>query len=298
MKNTILEQQLNKDAVAVTLAIRSELARFSDPLLAELVRAEEYSLLAGGKRIRPILTLAFCRLFGGSEEAAMPYAVAVEMIHTASLIHDDLPAIDDDELRRGKPTSHVVFGEATAILAADALFMDAFGLVAGNALVSHENTRSAVKALSFATGTEGLVGGEFMDVAGEGGTASLEELRVMHARKTGALIKLSATLGALAAGVSEDDERMRDVKQYAENIGLAFQIVDDVLDAVGTEAELGKKVGSDIKEKKTTYLSFYTPDEALTYAEELTALARAALEKYDGSEFLSELAYYLSKRRK
>ena len=294
--NTEFKQQLEADIASANAAINVLCKDY--PLGAdELAEAQKYSLLAGGKRIRPVLTLAFCRLFGGKSEAAIPFAVAVEMIHTASLIHDDLPSIDNDTLRRGMPTCHVKFGEATALLAADGLLMDAFGMVADNPMVDKAQALFAVSTLSFATGSRGLVGGEFIDVKGEGRALSLEEMRVMHSCKTGALIRAAVKLGAIAAGVSEDDGRMKDAVTYAESIGLAFQIIDDVLDVTGTPETLGKNPGKDKTAGKSTYLNYYTPDEALKLADTLTDTAVSAVEKYQGSEFLISLARTLAKRQ-
>lgn len=276
--------------------INKELEELESCAPSRLSEAQKYSLTAGGKRIRPVLTLAFCELFGGKIEAALPYAIAVEMIHTASLIHDDLPSIDNDVLRRGKPTCHVVFGEALALLAADGLFMDAFGRAAANPHVTPELTAEAIKKLSFATGSRGLVGGELLDVLGEGSDLSQVELDTVHSMKTGALIRVSCELGALAAGVFSDEEKMTDAVTYAESIGLAFQIVDDVLDAKGTVEKLGKTPGKDEGANKTTYLTFYTESEAIAMAENLTDRARKAISRYVGSDFLSELADTLVKR--
>lgn len=296
MDNGLL-MRMKKDAELINGALDASLGRYDDGALLGLTEAKKYSLLAGGKRIRPILTLEFCRLFGGADDAALPFAAAVEMIHTASLIHDDLPAIDNDDLRRGRPTNHKVFGEANALLAADALFMDAFGTVAENKSVSPEIAVHAIRMLSSATGTVGLVGGEYIDVASEGKDISRETLKKMHSLKTGALIRASAQLGALAAGISPDSRAMADTVKYAESIGLAFQIIDDVLDATGTASELGKMPGRDEKAKKSTYLGFYTQAEALAYANDLTAGAVEAIEKYEGNGFLTDLAFYLTQRR-
>ena len=295
--NDRLMLQMKKDAELVNSSLKKIYADNCDEELLKIIEAMEYSLMAGGKRIRPIIALAFCRMFGGRDEAALPYGCALEMIHTASLIHDDLPCIDDDELRRGRPTNHVVFGESTALLAGDGLLMDAFGVIAKNEQVPAEFNLEAIRVLSDCTGTHGLVGGEFIDVMGETSPLGLESLKKMDAYKTGALIKASALLGCLAAGVSLSDERIKDVNLYAENIGLAFQIVDDVLDVIGSAEELGKNPGADEKEKKSTYLSFYTVDEAVKYAKELTRDAVNALSKYENSEFLRELAIYLTDRR-
>lgn len=269
----------------------------SDLGLCGLTESQRYSLMAGGKRIRPVLTLAFCELFGGKAEDALPYACALELIHTASLIHDDLPCIDDDELRRGRPTNHAVYGEATALLAADGMLMDAFGIVADNPRLSPEVNARGVSILSRAVGSRGLVGGEYMDVMGEGKRLSIDELRTMESKKTGALIKAAACLGALAGGVMPDEPRMQDAITYSESIGLAFQIVDDVLDVIGTAESLGKNPGSDLRDNKSTYLSYYTVDEALSLAKELTERAVSAVEKYEPDGFLCTLATHLCNRR-
>ena len=288
---------MKKDAELVNSSLKRTYSENCDEELLKIIEAMEYSLMAGGKRIRPIIALAFCRLFGGRDEAALPYGCALEMVHTASLIHDDLPCIDNDELRRGRPTNHVVFGESTALLAGDGLLMDAYGVIAKNNLLAPEFNLSAIKVLSDCTGTHGLVGGEFIDVMGEDTPLGLQSLRKMDAYKTGALIKASALLGCLAAGVGLCDERIKDVTLYAENIGQAFQIVDDVLDVIGSAEELGKNPGADAKEKKSTYLSFYSVDEAIKYAKELTRDAVDAISKYENSEFLCDLAIYLTDRR-
>ncbi len=269
--------------------------RYDDDL-KELTEAQKYSVMAGGKRIRPIIALAFAELFGGTLGAALPYCVALEMIHTASLIHDDLPCIDNDELRRGRPTNHVVYGESTALLAGDGLLMDAFGVVAQNRAVSAELNLQAVGILSELTGSCGLVGGEFLDIMGEDKELSPELLEKLYDCKTGALIRASAILGALSAGVSFSDERMMDAIMYADGIGLAFQIIDDILDVRGDVSKLGKNPGSDERENKTTYLSFYSIEEAEDMAYSLTRVAKSAVSKHEGSEFLEALADYLLSR--
>ncbi len=259
--------------------------------------AVRYSALAGGKRIRPFLVLSVCEMLGGRDAAAMPFAVAIEMIHTYSLIHDDLPCMDDDDLRRGRPTNHKVYGEATALLAGDALLTRAFGVAAANAEVSPEIRARAVELISHGAGCFGMIGGQVLDMLGEETPHSFEMLLKMHSMKTGALISLSAELGALAAGVT-DPEIIGAVRSYAENIGLTFQIIDDILDAVGDEAVLGKSVRTDEKEGKTTFLSFMTENEAREYAKELTERAKAAITDIDGSEILLSLADYLLDRNK
>jgi len=265
---------------------------------AVLPEAERYSLMAGGKRIRPVLTLAFCRLFGGEPQAAMPYACALEMIHTYSLIHDDLPCMDNDDLRRGKPTCHRAFGEAVALQAGDALLTDALALCAENPHLPAAVNAKAVSMLARAAGSHGMVGGQVLDLLGEreDSRPDFETLQQMHRLKTGALIRVAATLGALAAGVSEEDPRMKDAVTYAEGIGMVFQIVDDILDVTGSEAELGKSIGSDAQENKTTFLSFLSIEEARAHAERLNAEAIAALRSYENNEFLTRLAEYLLRR--
>lgn len=253
----------------------------------------KYSLFAGGKRIRPYLTLEICKLFGGEEKCALPFAAALEMIHTFSLIHDDLPCMDDDSLRRGKPTNHVVFGEATALLAGDALALKAFGVAAANPHVSSEFSLLAVKALSFAAAERGMVGGQIIDMKGEETSLSFEELKKLQALKTGALIETAARLGAYAAGICDGDKRMEDALRYARGIGLAFQIKDDILDVTGDEALLGKPIGSDKENSKSTFLTYMSIEEAEEYAFSLTEEAKNSISEYDGAENLLALADYL-----
>ncbi|MEE0969989.1 MAG: farnesyl diphosphate synthase [Clostridia bacterium] len=264
-----------------------------DSDIDEVSDAMKYSLFAGGKRIRPYLVLSFCRLFGGSDAGAIPFAAAVEMIHTFSLIHDDLPVMDNDDLRRGKPTNHKVYGEATALLAGDALALKAFGVAAQNREVPPETVVSAVRALSLASAEIGMVGGQIMDMKGEKDPLSMDKLIKLQNLKTGALIKVSAYLGAIAAGVSENEEKMKNALLYAEKLGLAFQITDDILDVVGNEKSLGKPIGSDLENSKTTFLSYMTIEEAKDYAAGLTEEAKNAVVQYEGSEDLILLADFL-----
>ncbi len=269
-----------------------------DPDLKVLLDAEQYSLFAGGKRIRPTLVLEFCRLFGGRDEAALPFAAAVEMIHTYSLIHDDLPCMDNDDLRRGKPTNHKVFGEAIALLAGDALLTGAFEVASTNTAVTPEIAAMATAYLAANAGRYGMIGGQVMDIAGEHRKLSAEELLKLHSLKTGALINASCVLGALAAGISPGDSAMEKVVLYAEKIGLAFQIVDDLLDQTGDEKLLGKKTGADKEHEKNTFLSFYTIEEAQFYADRLTAEAIDAIRSFEESETLVSLAKWLATRKK
>ncbi len=291
-----LELLMNRDATMTEAALRE--CYTDDPDLQTLLDSERYSLFAGGKRIRPVLTLEFCRLFGGDDAAALPFACAVEMIHTYSLIHDDLPCMDNDDLRRGKPTNHKVFGESTALLAGDSLLTGAFEVAASNTEAGLENAARAVAYLASCAGRYGMVGGQIMDLAGESRQLTLDELIKLHSLKTGALISAASVLGAIAAGISLTDRCMQDVITYAENIGLAFQIVDDILDVTGDAETLGKNVGVDAEHQKSTFLSFYSVEEAGFYAERLTQEAVTALRKYPGSDALCSLAEWLVTRKK
>ncbi len=266
----------------------------TDAVLHEACR---YSLLAGGKRVRPALVLEFCRLFGGAAEDAVPFAAAVEMIHTFSLIHDDLPCMDDDDLRRGRPTSHKVFGEANALLAGDALALDAFGMAAANAAVSPMVRAEAVMRLSTAAGSAGMVRGQIIDMFGEQNALTYEELLTLHAHKTGALIRVSAELGVLAAGYASDSPEMAAAVGYAERIGLAFQILDDILDATSTPEAMGKSVGGDREHHKNTFLTFASLDAAAAEADRLTEEAVSLLAPYPDNQRLLALARYLAVRR-
>lgn len=295
MTEEALSLALHRDATAVEHALRGYYAADED--IASLMQAEQYSLFAGGKRIRPVLTLEFCRMFGGGEEAALPFACAVEMIHTYSLIHDDLPCMDNDDLRRGKPTNHRVYGEAVALLAGDALLTGAFEAAASNTAAGAETSAVAVAYLASCAGRCGMIGGQIMDIEGEGKRLSLDQLLKLHSLKTGALISAACVLGALAAGVRLDHPAMEHVVTYAEKVGLVFQIVDDILDRTGDEAALGKRVGVDAEHGKNTFLSFFSPEEAQIYADRLTREATEAVRQYPQSEMLCALAGWLAKRK-
>lgn len=290
-----LKTRLKENAALVEAALDTYYKK-TDEDCGELLSAEMYSLMAGGKRIRPFLALEFCRLFGGKTEAALPFACGIEMLHTFSLIHDDLPCMDNDDLRRGKPTNHKVYGEATALLAGDGLSVYAFEAVATNKYVSEKSALNAVKELATASGTFGMCGGQIMDMIGETKKWSFEKLLKLQRLKTGALIKAAAKFGCFAAELDNDDKRIADAVEYAEKIGLAFQITDDILDKIGDEAELGKTVGSDAESGKTTFMTYMSVEEARAYAEKLTDEACSAIEKYEGSEILCELARYLLTR--
>ena len=291
----MIAARLSENAALVEKALVTYTAE-QDADFAEELEAERYALLSRAKRIRPTLVLEFCRLFGGSDEAAMPFACAVEMVHTYSLIHDDLPCMDDDDMRRGRPTCHKVYGEATALLAGDGLLTRAFAVIASNTAVSGDAVRDAVSVLARAAGSFGMIGGQVMDLAGEHKKLPLEALKKLHAHKTGAMIEVSATLGCLAAGLSLSDARTEAAKRYARGIGLAFQIVDDVLDVTADAALLGKPIGSDAENEKTTFLTYFTPNEALDHARAVTKEAKEALAGIPQTEFLTGLADYLVTR--
>lgn len=260
-------------------------------LQKEITEAMNYSLLAGGKRIRPVLMMATCEALGLSEDEVLPFAAALEMIHTYSLIHDDLPSMDNDDLRRGKPTNHVVFGEATAILAGDALLNFAFE-TALLAPFDAEKKLKAVSVMGKASGYLGMIGGQVVDLEGEKRRLSADELTKMHAMKTGALIKAATGMGCALAG--RDESLLSD---YSANLGLAFQLKDDILDETSTAEELGKNIGSDAKNEKTTFITLYGMEKTKELLEETTNKAIKALEKIENSGFLKEFAMYLLKRR-
>jgi len=263
----------------------------------DLYDAMEYSLLAGGKRIRPVLTLECCRICGGEVEDALPFAGAVEMIHTYSLIHDDLPCMDDDDLRRGRPTNHKVYGEATAVLAGDALLTAAFEFMLAPGRIPAERAMAAAEVLARAAGGRGMVGGQVLDMAGEGHALSLAEVEELQRLKTGALIAAAAEMGCIVAGGTP--EQREAVRRYAEKLGLAFQIQDDILDVVGDTATLGKPVGSDAKREKTTFVTLKGLEACRALVGRLTQEAKQALAIFgDAGEALCWLAESLAGREK
>lgn len=293
-----LKNRLAENAALVDAAL-AEYLKTPDSDLDLLYESMRYSALSGGKRIRPFLVLEFCRMFGGTAEAALPFACAIECVHASSLIHDDMPCMDNDDLRRGKPTNHVVFGEDIALLAGDALITKGYELAAENRLVDPKIALSATAMLLKNAGAVGMMGGQQIDLWGESNRVDFPLLLKMHAKKTGALIIASAKLGCYAAGIeSEDDERMRSAARYAENIGLAFQVLDDILDATSDDATLGKRVHADEKMEKTTFLSEMTVEGAYRYASDKTDLAIEAIGKYADNGILTELARYLLNRKK
>lgn len=260
--------------------------------------AMEYSLLAGGKRLRPIIMLMTCKMCGGNEQNALPFACALEMVHTYSLIHDDLPAMDNDDLRRGKLTNHIKFDEATAILAGDALLNMAFEIVTEHkTYVTDETSLKAASIIAKASGVFGMIGGQIIDIESENKKLTLEELKYLHSLKTGALIRAAGTCGAVIA--EADADRINAVDEYCKNLGIAFQIRDDILDVTGNDEELGKKTGSDATNNKNTYATLMSLSEAEKLCSEYTQKAKTALSVFsEDAEPLITLANILLNRNK
>lgn len=259
--------------------------------------AMRYSLFAGGKRLRPILTIATGEIFGAPETELLPAACALEMIHTYSLIHDDLPAMDNDTLRRGRPTNHVVYGESLAILAGDALLTHAFRTLIDHHGSKYERAITVLSEVAQAAGTvRGLIGGQVMDMEFEGKPISGEHLELIHLSKTGALIRCAVRIGAIIGGASENE--LADMTEFSEKAGLAFQVADDVLDVTATNAELGKTVGKDASAKKATYISHYGVEGALNHAQTLCAESISALQRLGrATETLEDIANFIVERK-
>lgn len=279
--------------------IENELEKYSltgkTGLQDNVAKAMDYSLEAGGKRIRPVLVLAFCNMCGGDYKKAAAPAAAIEMIHTFSLIHDDLPCMDDDDFRRGKPSCHKQFDEATAVLAGDALAIRPFEIIAKSAELSDTAKIRIIAELANSSGAEGMIGGQIIDIENEKRNVVDEEnLHTMYLLKTGKLIKTSCVMGCIAAGA--DDEKIKYAEKYAECLGMAFQIIDDILDVTGNEQLLGKPVGSDAEENKTTFVTIFGIEKAREEAEKYTKQAMDILDKFDNNEFLKELTEYMLNR--
>jgi geranylgeranyl diphosphate synthase type II len=284
------------DALSAAVERYLEGLRFTGaaPRTAGLEEAMRYSLLAGGKRIRPVLAMATARAVGRDAESVLPLAAAIELIHTYSLIHDDLPAMDDDDLRRGRPTCHVRFGEDVAILAGDALYAEAFRHLLGDQEGDPANVLAAARELAAATGVDGMVGGQYLDVAETPSTP--DELRTLHSLKTGRLIGASVGCVLLIAGV--DGAAATAYRRYAAELGVLFQIVDDILDVTGTDDALGKPQGSDERHGKRTYVTHFGLDGARELARECHAAARASLGDAapDGAPELEQITDFILTR--
>ncbi|GJL57004.1 MAG: farnesyl-diphosphate synthase [Nitrospirales bacterium] len=270
-----------------------------NPLAKTLYESMQYSLLGGGKRIRPILTLAAAEAVGGQSHRIMPYAAALELIHTYSLVHDDLPAMDNDDYRRGRPTNHKVYGDGLAILAGDALLTMAFELCSQPATESGIPADRQVRVmyeLAVGAGHDGMVGGQVMDIQAENRDIDLLTLQTIHIYKTGKLIRAAVRIGSVLGGATQ--EQLENLTGYAEDIGLAFQIADDVLNMTGTREELGKDAGTDAKRGKKTYPSFYGIDGARDLAAECVSRALKRLDDFDDrADPLRALANYIVQRR-
>ena len=262
---------------------------------ARLAEAMRYSLLAGGKRIRPILVLEFCRIAGGDVEAALPVACAIEMLHTYSLIHDDLPCMDNDDLRRGRPTNHVVYGECTAVLAGDTLQAEAFGTILRSDLPADRKAACA-EILAGAVGLDGMCGGQYLDMSWEGRKLTEQELTEINSRKTGALLVAACQMGVAAAGGSH---LMLDTAgHFGAALGMAFQIRDDMLDVLSTAEELGKPIGSDSQENKNTYMVLMGEEGCRQTVARLTGFAKDVLgEAFEDTAFLCAMADSLADRK-
>ena len=264
--------------------------QFKPPILAESMK---YSLLNGGKRIRPVLALACAEVLGVEQKEILPFALALEMIHTYSLIHDDLPAMDNDDYRRGRLTNHKVFGEPMAILAGDALLTDAFAVATMTQLGNPANMGFAVALLAECAGSLGMVGGQVLDILAEKRELTEQEVIDIQSRKTGRLINAACVLGVIAAGGS--GEQIEAAAKFAGCLGLAFQIRDDMLDVIGTQEEMGKGVGTD--EQKNTFVKLYGLEKCEELVQKYTAIAIDALKAFKNTEYMVELANSLTQRR-
>lgn len=278
----------------VEKALLEEL-REDDALNAKLSDAMKYSLMAGGKRLRPVLLMAAADAVGANGDDFVTTGAAIEMIHTYSLIHDDLPAMDNDDYRRGKLTNHKVYGDGIAILAGDGLLTLAFEVMLRQKNASAEKLTQVVKEMSIAAGPNGMVGGQAIDLLSEGKSISMEELKEMHMGKTGALFRAAIRSGAILGGANQ--KQLDALTLYAEKFGLAFQITDDILDVEGDERDLGKPIGSDAKNQKSTYVTLTSLEEAKKLAVQTVDEAVTALDDFgEEAEFLRELATYLIAR--
>ncbi|AIS52383.1 farnesyl diphosphate synthase [Thermoanaerobacter kivui] len=292
----MFEEQLRKKQQLVEEELHRILDIDEKPEI--IYEAMRYSVFAGGKRLRPVLCLSSCELLGGDLNKALPVACAIELIHTYSLIHDDLPAMDNDDLRRGKPTNHKVYGEAIAILAGDGLLNLGYEVLVRYALENPQDYERILKAtneIARASGCKGIIGGQVVDILSQNTKISYEELKFMHEHKTGALIEASVCAGAYIAGATEEDIKV--LREYANLIGFAFQIKDDILNVIGEEEKLGKKVGSDKEKGKSTFVNIFGLEKSQEMVRELTQNAIRILDRFGKkAQFLKELSNYLIER--
>lgn len=290
-------EQLKADIALIEPALEKYLSRETGEGYDRIFEAAKYSAMAGGKRLRPVIVLEFCRLCGGDIEKALPFACALEMIHTYSLIHDDLPCMDNDDLRRGRPTCHKAFDEATAVLAGDGLLTAAFETASAAKDVSAETIVRCIRILGENAGMNGMIGGQVLDMGAEHRKISLDELRLLQKLKTGCLLRAACELGCAAADATDEDTLAR-ARAYGEKLGLAFQIEDDILDIEGDAATLGKSIGKDAVSEKSTFPSLLGLEECRELAAKLTEEAVDAVKPLDGHAFLVELARSLTGRTK
>ncbi len=288
-------QNIIKEKIKTVNTQLEEYMKHPDLAQNSIFNAMNYSLFAGGKRLRPIIMLLVCDMLGGDEKEVLPFACALEMIHTYSLIHDDLPAMDNDDLRRGKPTNHKVFGEAAAILAGDALLNMAFEITSS---INTENPKRALRAISVlskASGALGMIGGQVIDIESENKAISHDMLLNLHSLKTGAIIRAAGVIGAVMSGAGEDE--IKAVDSYCLNLGLAFQIRDDILDVTGNEETLGKPIGSDSENHKTTFVTLFGLEKSKKAVDEYTGKAISSLSVFkEKAKELTDLANYLTNR--
>lgn len=277
-----IKEKLSQNALLIENAL-DDYYNYSDNDYTLLIEAQRYGLLGGGKRIRAFLVLEFCRLFSGEIKQAIPYACAIEMIHASSLIHDDMPCMDNDDVRRGKPSTHKAFGETMALIAGDAMLTAAFEAAIKNPCLDDVTNAKAILILAESTGNRGMLAGQAIDTIAGKNKLDFETLVCLHKLKTGKLISASVKLGCIAAGISSTDEKYLAAVKYAEDIGLAFQIIDDILDYQEGKRELN------------SFLSFMSLEEAINYANNLTESGIKAISFYDDGA-LTELALYLTKR--
>ncbi len=290
--NTKITDLINK----INISLESSFSNKPD-LIKSVLLAEEYSLTAGGKRIRPLLMLLFCEACGEKCGNYIDISTSIEMIHSFSLIHDDLPCMDNDDFRRGKPSCHKKFGEATALLAGDALTFLAFERICdavSNKVIDSEKAVSLINILAKASGSFGMIGGQIIDIESEDKKISLEVLKELQNKKTGALISAACEMGCVLA---DRKDKIPYAKEYAYNLGLAFQIVDDILDVEGNFKTLGKPIGSDKENHKTTFVSLYGLEKAKELAENYTKAALKSLENFESSDILTELTSNLLTRQ-
>lgn len=290
-------KQVLKEKIGYIEGILNEYMPKEEGYQKTIMEAMNYSLKAGGKRLRPILTLESCKAVGGKEEDAIPFAVAIEMIHTYSLIHDDLPALDNDDLRRGKPTNHKVFGDAMATLAGDALLNYAFEIMLSSSIDKEDSNKylKAINEIAKHAGIYGMIGGQVVDIESENKVIEKKKLDFIHVNKTAAMIVGCMRAGAIIGGASEDE--LQRITKYGKNIGLSFQIVDDILDITGDEKTLGKPIGSDMENHKSTYPSLLGLEKSREIAKGLINDGKTSIEGLSSEvQFLNQLADYIVSR--